>query len=139
MQRSRSKRISCYIIAFVFVAAGLLHFARPSMYVAIMPSYIPFHWAMVYISGVFEILGGLGVLWHGSRHWAGYGLAVLLVAVFPANIHMALHPDPFNMASWLLWFRLPLQFVLIVWVLWATRSTTNHTSPPVSDHNASTF
>ena len=131
MLRSRAKRISCYIIAFVFVMAGVLHFVRPAMYVAIMPPYIPFHRAMVYVSGAFEILGGLGILWPASRRWAGYGLVALLVAVFPANIHMALHPDQIpnlDVAPLLLWLRLPLQFVLIAWVLWATHAPTDHAS-----------
>lgn len=105
------------------------------MYVAIMPPYIPFHRAMVFISGVAEILGGLGLLWHVSRRWAGYGLAALLVAVFPANIHMALHPDQIGnlqVAPLLLWLRLPLQFVLIAWVVWATRPPANPAPAPAA-------
>ena len=125
---SQIKRISCYLIAFLFVVAGMLHFIRPAMYIAIMPPYVPFPRAMVYLSGVFEVLGGLGVLRAGSRRWAGYGLALLLLAVFPANIHMALHPDQYvhlGIAPIWFWLRLPLQFVLIAWILWATRIPSN--------------
>ena len=133
MSTSRQRRVSCYLIALLFVAAGLLHFIRPDAYITIMPPYMPFHRAMVYISGVFEILGGLGVLYPPTRRWAGIGLTALLLAVFPANIHMALHPDQLgdiNMPPLLLWLRLPLQFVLIAWVLWATHPPS--TSPSSS-------
>lgn len=137
MPISQGRRFSCFLIAFVFVAAGVLHFVRPASYVAIMPPYIPFHRAMVLVSGVFEILGGLGILSSFSRRWAGNGLIALLVVVFPANIHMALHPNEIgqlDIAPWSLWLRLPLQLVLIAWVFWATRMPANRTSdvPPLA-------
>ena len=79
---------------------------------------------MVYISGVVEILLGMGLFWPDTRRLAGYGLAALLVAVFPANIYMAIaniHPPGVVISPWILWARLPLQSVLIWWVLWVSK------------------
>lgn len=90
-----------------------------------MPPWIPWHLAMVYLSGAAEIAGGIGLLIPGLRRAAAWGLVALLIAVFPANIYMAVdhiqvtaHPMP----AALLWGRLPLQAVLIWWVLWASRT-----------------
>lgn len=86
-----------------------------------MPDYLPAHRALVAVSGVFEVLGGLGVLLPMTRWWAGMGLIALLIAVFPANLNMALHPDKFaDVPRWALYVRLPLQAVVIAWVAWAT-------------------
>ena len=90
-----------------------------------MPSYLPWHRELVYISGFFEILGGIGVLFpQPLRRAAGWGLVALLIAVFPANLHVALNNismggDPPNPT--LNWMRLPFQLVFIFWVLWCTR------------------
>ncbi len=118
------KLISLGLIAAIFVAAGVLHFVRPQPFVRIVPPFLPFPLALVYLSGVAEILGGLGVLVPALRTWAGFGLIALLVAVFPANLYMALAPERAGMgiAPVWLWLRLPLQFVLIAWVWWATRA-----------------
>lgn len=115
--------LSLALIAVGFVVAGVLHFIRPSLYARIIPPFLPFPMALVYISGVAEILGGLGVLVPSLRSWAGLGLIALLIAVFPANLYMALAPERAGMgvAPVWLWLRLPLQLVLIAWVWWATR------------------
>lgn len=76
--------------ALGFVVAGLLHLVMPETYLRLMPPYIPAPLAMVYVSGLFEILGGLGLLVPRTRRAAAWGLAALLLAVFPANIHVAL-------------------------------------------------
>ncbi|PEN14253.1 hypothetical protein CRI94_04230 [Longibacter salinarum] len=116
--------ISVLAIALIFIAAGIGHFVWPEMYVRIMPPYLPAPMTLVYISGFFEILGGVGVLLPGYRVYAGWGLIILLLAVFPANVHMALHPGDFSkIPGWALWARLPLQFVLIAWVYYATCRT----------------
>jgi uncharacterized membrane protein len=117
------KAISLGLIAVIFVAAGVLHFVRPRVYARIIPPFFPFPLALVYISGVAEVLGGLGVLAPSLRVWAGFWLIALLVAVFPANLYMALAPEKAGMgiAPVWLWLRLPLQFVLIAWVWWATQ------------------
>lgn len=116
------KTLSLWLIAAIFVGAGVLHFVRPRPFVAIVPPFLPNALALVYLSGAAEILGGLGVLAPAFRVWAGWGLIALLVAVFPANIYMALAPAKFGIAPVWLWLRLPLQFVLIAWVWWATRA-----------------
>ena len=92
------------------------------MYVSIMPDYIPYHKAMVYISGIAEILGGAGLLIPEFRTYAILALILLLIAVFPANIDMAwkeFKNHGLTLYTWLLIARLPLQFVLMWWVYWA--------------------
>lgn len=98
-----------------------MHFLRPEMYVRIMPPYLPLHLELVLLSGALEILGGVGLLVPRTRRVAGLGLMALLVAVFPANVHMALHPEIFGLPPLLLWLRLPFQAVLVAWVWWCSR------------------
>ena len=119
-------------LAIFFIAAGVLHFVRPEFYAQIIPPYLPWPLALVFISGACEIVGGVAVLWPPARRWAGYGLIALLVAVFPANVQMALDPKPiagWDVPAWLLWLRLPFQGVLIAWVAWATRNRNATGSP----------
>lgn len=114
-----------YLIGFIFVMAGILHFLKPGMYVKIMPDYIPWHRAMIYISGVAEIAGGIGMLIPELRYAAAIGLILLLLAVYPANIDMTVEAYKkygLTAYTWILIFRLPLQFVLIYWVYWAGMS-----------------
>ena len=108
-----------YVLALVFVGAGLLHFLHPATYLAIMPPQLPQPLLLVYISGVFELLGGLGLLPARTRRLAGWGLLALLAAVFPANIYMALIHEQLHIPGWLAWGRLPLQPLLMWWV-WRT-------------------
>lgn len=109
------------LAAALYIGAGILHFTKTSLYLKIMPPYIPWHLAMVQISGVCEILGGLGLLIPFTRRAAAWGLVALLIAVFPANIYMVTDQAAAGAESIspvLLWVRLPLQLVLIAWVLW---------------------
>ena len=119
------------ILALFFIAAGILHFVRPGVYLKIVPPYLPYPLALVYVSGFFEILGGAGLLVPPLRRAAGWGLIALLVAVFPANVQMAvaaLGGESFSVLAWLparaaVWvavLRLPLQLLLIGWVYWGT-------------------
>jgi len=86
----------------------------------IMPDYLPWPLALVYVSGFFEVLGGVGLAVPRLRRVAGWGLIALLVAVFPANVHMVLNAADFPAIPFLaLIARLPLQGVLIAWVWWA--------------------
>src|SRR3954463_10153161 len=107
-------------LGLTFVAAGLLHFVRPRMYEAIMPRYMPAHRALVYASGAAEIAGGAGVLHPRTRRAAGWWLIATLLAIFPANVEMAVNAERFRrIPKPLLLARLPLQGALIAWV-WKT-------------------
>ncbi len=118
------KRVSRLLLAILFVTAGVLHFVFMANYVETIPPWLPAPGALVVISGICEIAGGLGVLWHATRRWAGYGLIALCLAVLPANVQMLLDAQSSGAsAAWqaLLWIRLPLQLVLIAWIWSATR------------------
>ena len=107
------------LLALFFMAAGTMHFLSPEPYLHIMPPYLPHHLLLVYLSGIGEIAGGVGVLVTGLRRIAGYGLIALLIAVFPANVNMAVNHislSGLTLPSWLLWLRLPVQALLIAWV-----------------------
>lgn len=107
--------------AVLFVAAGANHFRDPDFYLAMMPPWLPAHGFLVALSGVLEIAGGVGLLIPAVRRRAGWLLALLLVGVFPANVHMAMNPEAFEgIPSAALWARLPFQIVFIVWVLWVS-------------------
>ncbi len=113
--------ISLAGLTLLFVGAGLNHFVRPEFYLKIMPPILPWPMALIYISGFFEILGGLGILIARSRSLFGWGLIALLIAVLPANIQMAVNADHFpNVPAWAIMLRLPLQIVIIGWVYWTT-------------------
>ena len=110
------------LLAVVFGTAGALHFLRPGMYEQIMPEYLPARHELVLASGAAEIAGAVMVVFPRTRWLGGLWLAATLVAVFPANVHMAVHPDRYpSLAPVLLWGRLPLQGLLVWWTLRATR------------------
>ena len=107
------------LLAALFAFAGVMHFVAPARYIAIVPSRLPNAPLLVIISGICEILGGLGVLLPQTRRLAGWGLIALLIAVFPANIHMlqlAYANDGTTLWKAVLWFRLPLQLLRLWWV-----------------------
>jgi uncharacterized membrane protein len=99
--------------------------AEAAFFISIVPSYLPDPPLLVMVSGVAEILGGLGLLARKTRRTAAWGLILLLICVFPANVNMALHPGAY--APLLLWLRLPLQGILIALLWWAglARGRTN--------------
>lgn len=111
------------LTALTFVVAGALHFVYPEAYERIVPDQLPAHGALVAISGVAEIAGGVGLLLPRFRRSAGWGLVALLVAVFPANVNMALHPQTVGggVEPWALWARAALQPALIAAVLVVSR------------------
>lgn len=124
MTKDRVKFVVRLLLALLFTVGGALHFTHTQFYLAIMPPYLPHHLALVYLSGFFEIMGGIGLLIPALSRFAGYGLVALLIAVFPANIYMAVNHLKIGGASFpslLLWLRLPLQFVLMALVLWCAR------------------
>ena len=104
-----------------FIGAGALHFLKPEPYRAIMPPYVPAPDAMVALSGVAEMAGGAGLVVPATRRWAGWWLVATLVAIFPANVHMAIHPERYARhvpgGRTGLYVRLPFQAVLIAWAL----------------------
>jgi uncharacterized membrane protein len=121
---STPQKIGLALAAVLYVVAGTLHFVKTDAYLKIMPPYIPWHLAMVQMSGVCEILGGLGLLLPQTRRAAAWGLIALLIAVFPANVYMATNPVEAGAASIapiLRWGRLPLQVVLGWWLLWCKK------------------
>lgn len=108
----------------VFLFTGILHFVKPRIYEAIMPDWLPAHRELVYASGVAEIVAGAATLHPRTRRFGGQLSVATLVAVFPANVHMALHPEryraiPGGRAALLA--RLPLQALLILWARAAAR------------------
>jgi uncharacterized membrane protein len=104
---------------------GALHFAAPDGFVRIVPAWLPAPLGLVYASGLFEILGGLGLLVPRTRRAASLGLVALYVAVFPANVNMAVNRIALDgvhqLPVWALWLRLPFQALFIAWALWAGR------------------
>ncbi len=110
--------VSILVIAAFFFIGGVAHFVFTDVFVRIMPNYLGYQKELVLISGVFELLGAIGILFPSTRLLAGYGLIVLIIAVFPANINMAIHPQDYkSIPELLLWLRLPLQF-FFVWFVW---------------------
>jgi uncharacterized membrane protein len=109
----------------VFVVAGALHFVIPDRYEKIVPRYLPARRQLVYASGVAEIAGGAGLMAPKTRVWAGWWLIATLLAVFPANVEMALHPARYGAGTrakkLLLIARLPLQIAFVSWVRAAAR------------------
>ncbi|MEZ6152175.1 MAG: hypothetical protein R3C09_18905 [Pirellulaceae bacterium] len=117
--QSRGQYISLLLLALLFVAAGINHFVNPGFYLKITPDSVPWPLAMIYLSGVFEFLGGIGVLVPNLRRAAGWGLIALLIAVSPVHVDMLVHADRFpEVPMWALVARLLLQPVLIAWVWW---------------------
>ncbi len=113
-----------WLLTLFMVLAGANHFLAPDTYVAMMPAALPWRPELVYLSGACEILGGLGLILPATRRVAAWGLVALLLAVFPANVNMAINRLPLggrDVPAWVLWGRLPLQALLIAWVWWYTR------------------
>jgi uncharacterized membrane protein len=120
-RRPPSRTRSASALGLFFVAAGVNHFVAPRAYRKIVPPGFGDPGLLVAVSGVAEIAGGLAALVPATRRASGWGLMALLVAVFPANIHMARHPEAvpgLRVPRVLLWLRLPLQ-PLMVWWAWA--------------------
>ena len=116
------RKAGLYGIAALFVAAGTNHFINADVYRQMMPPYLPAHDLLIMLSGALEVAGGLAVLVARWRQAAGWFLIALMVAVFPANLHMAMEPAAWpDIPAWALWARLPLQGVLILWAWWATQ------------------
>jgi uncharacterized membrane protein len=119
------KRTLLFVMAVFYALAGANHFLQPDVYLPMMPPYLPWHLPLVYLSGLAELGLGVAVLIPRFRRAAAWGLILLLIAIFPANLHIALNnvplfgnPEGFGVWNWV---RLPFQVVLIAWAWWYTR------------------
>jgi len=121
--RAQIKTILCIIIAVFFALAGYLHFAKADMFASIVPPLLPFPKAIVWVTGIIEIVLAIGIVLPKYRRLSGLLFAPYLLAVLPANIYMAMAGLPLGTDSFsapLLWLRVALQFPLIALILWAS-------------------
>lgn len=125
VRRFRTWRVSAaHALAFMLVMTGAAHFMPPEVTVmpnsadirAMVPPFMPFPDLVVYLTGVFELLGAAGLVLGATRRWAGLALALLFVAMFPANVYAAVSGAPMGTA---LWLRTPEQILYIGVALWA--------------------
>jgi uncharacterized membrane protein len=115
----RAARASLIVQSLFYVASGINHFWHQNFYLHIMPDHYSHPLALVRLSGVAEIFGGLGLLLPATRRFSAVGIALMLVAFFDVHLFMLRHPARFPEApAWVLWARIPLQFVLIAWALY---------------------
>ena len=122
------EKLSLYLMTGLYVLAGTNHFLNPLFYKKIMPPWLLWHYPFIYISGAAEIVLGLLLLPVQTRKPAAWGIIILLVAVFPANVQMVLnYREEQNPNWWLTVLRLPLQLVLIWWAYLFTKKTTGNT------------
>jgi len=125
-------RIALLLTSGFFIVGGVAHLVNPAMFVQIMPAYLPWHYELVIVSGLCEILGGV-LIWNKSiRLLVGGGLILLCVLVFPANVNMAINHREFTeIPAWLLYLRLPLQGVIVMVIYRAI--TPPRSNDPVDD------
>jgi uncharacterized membrane protein len=114
------KRLGLIVVFLWFLLGGVAHFSLTEVEMRIVPPAIPWPRAAVLISGVFELLGAVGILIPATRRAAGIGLFLLTIAVTPANVYMLQHAELFNVPRWALIVRLPFQAVLLALILWST-------------------
>jgi uncharacterized membrane protein len=124
------------------VTIGCLHFTHVQVFASIVPAYLPAPEVLVYVSGVMEGALGVALLVERTRVLAAWGLMALYIAVFPANINMALHPDlqiaglDAHIPEAALWLRLPLQLGLLYWAYLYTRRTRSPAETPANEATA---
>ena len=116
-------RYAGLVIVFIwFGFGGISHFTSTPFFLRIVPPYVPYPLAVVYVSGVFEILGAIGIWIPRWRKWAGNALFALTIAVTPANVYMSMHPQLFpNISETALTIRLFVQVLLLACIWWSTR------------------
>lgn len=111
--------VSRWVLGIFFTVAGICHFIWPTYYLPIMPPWLPWHLPLIYLSGVAESAGGIGVFIPRFRRLAGWWLIATLIAIYPANIQLAMDGLVLkgkSVPQWILNFRLLLQFGMIWWV-----------------------
>lgn len=110
-----------YLLGLSFALAGANHFLNTPFYLSMMPPYLPWHLFLVYLSGILEMACGTALLVQQFTRVGAWGVIAVSIAVFPANIYMAVHNELFTQFSpTALWIRLPLQGVIIAWAYWYT-------------------
>lgn len=127
------KRVALVLVFLWFTIGGVAHFALTDAEMRIVPPFIPWPRAAVLVSGVFELLGAIGILIPVSRRAAGIGLILLTIAVTPANVFMLQHAEAFSVPRWALILRLPFQAALLAMILWSTWDTKARRSPASTD------
>ncbi len=132
VQLAWSKVIGLGFLFLWFFVGGIAHFVVTEAQMRIVPPYIPWPRAAVLVSGVFELLGAVGLLWRPTRRAAGLGLFFLTLAVTPAHLYMLQRPELFSFPLWALWLRLPIQVALLGLILWCTAGSHAPSSRPVS-------
>ena len=116
----RARRVGRGIVFLWFLIGGMAHFAATDTEVRLVPPYIPWPLAAVWVSGVFELLGAGGLLFPATRRAAGIGLFALTICVTPVHVYMLQRPELFDVPYWALLLRLPLQIGLLALIAWST-------------------
>ena len=118
--RSRLKLVGVGFVFLWFAVGGVAHFVATESEMLIVPPWVPWPRMAVLVSGVFELLGAIGLVWRPTRRAAGIGLLVLTVAVTPCHVYMLQQPELFSVPIWALWLRLPVQLALLALIAWCT-------------------
>mgnify|MGYP001163586476 CR=1 FL=1 len=117
------KLITIYLMSVFYIYTGVKHFTNADWFIKIMPPYLPYHKELVYLSGAFEIILGIMLVFQNTRFLAGWGLIILLIAVFPANIYLAqTNGAAMNISSAFAWGRLPFQALFIALAYWHSKT-----------------
>ncbi len=127
------RTLSAWVMGLAYIAFGINHFWHPDFYINIMPSYLPSHGLLVDLSGVAEIVLGVMILIPRYRKPAAWGIIAMLIVFMTVHIHMVQNSQLFkNVPEYLLWLRIPLQFILILWAFWYTRPIASNTATTTS-------
>ena len=116
------KLITIYLMSVFYIVIGIKHFTNVEWFMKIMPPYLPYHKELVYLSGAFEIILGLMIIFEKTRFLGSWGLILLLIAVFPANIYLAqTNGAAMNTSAAIAWGRLPFQAIFIALAYWHSK------------------
>tara|TARA_Y100001968_G_scaffold301724_1_gene314305 strand:- start:185 stop:1177 length:993 start_codon:yes stop_codon:yes gene_type:complete len=123
------KYLTILVMGYFYINIGVKHFTDPTWFLQIIPPYLPYHLELVYISGFFEIVLGVLLLFNKTRYIASYCIILLLICVFPANIYLAqTNGDAMGISPLIAWGRLPFQSILIVIAYWHSKIIINFNS-----------